>query len=135
MTFNKTENRMKTAEEILRKYIPLPRSIGEANDDINILKAMEEYASQPKWISVEDRPLILKFSEEEWICTEDGEGEFLAAVPYKDKSRPDESLFWIRHCIIVDEAGLCIVGDEHYESAGYSIKDVTHWQPITPPTT
>ena len=32
------------AEEILRKYLPPPTNEGEKNDDINILKAMQEYA-------------------------------------------------------------------------------------------
>jgi hypothetical protein len=46
---------MKTAEEVLRKHIPSPNNEGEKNDDSHILKAMEEYSSQDKWIGVEDR--------------------------------------------------------------------------------
>lgn len=35
-----------TAEYVLRKYIPKPINEAEKNDDLNIIKAMEEYASQ-----------------------------------------------------------------------------------------
>ena len=37
---------MKTAEETLRKYLPPPTNEGEKNDDINIVKSMQDYAKQ-----------------------------------------------------------------------------------------
>lgn len=84
------------------------------------------------WISVEDRPLFKKHDDSLIIITEDGEKEFLAAVPYKDKQKPMEDLWWIRHCII-EESGLCVVGDDINEPAGWELEDVTHWQPLPAP--
>lgn len=44
---------MKTAEEILKTY---PRFVGDGDyDEVHIISAMEEYASQPRWISVKDK--------------------------------------------------------------------------------
>lgn len=38
------------AEKTFRKYIPEPTNEGERNDDINIVKAMEDYAeAYRKW--------------------------------------------------------------------------------------
>lgn len=44
---------MKTAKEILRKHIPEPTNEGEKNDDVNIIKAMEEYAKQISFEEIE----------------------------------------------------------------------------------
>jgi len=35
-----------SCEDVLRKHIPKPINEAEKNDDINIIKAMEEYAGQ-----------------------------------------------------------------------------------------
>ena len=87
------------------------------------------------WISVEERPLFTKDEKGNWTCTEDGDKEFIAAVPYVDKKRPEEiNLWWIRHCVVEDAIGLCVVGDDDNEPAGWQLEDVTHWMPwVVPP--
>lgn len=85
------------------------------------------------WHSVEDRPLFTKDERGNWICTEDGDGEFIAALPYNDSKRPNEDLWWIRHCVVEDETGLCVVGDDYNEPAGWNLEDVTHWMPMPSP--
>ena len=63
-----------------------------------------------------------------WTCTEDGDKEFIAAVPYADSKRPDETnLWWIRHCVVEDEIGLCVVGDDDNEPAGWQLENVVYW--------
>jgi len=81
-----------------------------------------------KFHSVEDRPLFID-TPQGWVCTEDGEGEFMAAVPYNDARRPGEDLWWIRHCLI-NEDGLCVVCDDEVEVAGWNLDQVTHWCPV-----
>ena len=86
------------------------------------------------WISVDDRPLFTEDAEGNWTCTEDGEGEFLAAVQYSDNRRPDEkNLWWIRVCVVVDQIGLCVVVDDDSEPAGWNLNQVTYYIPITYP--
>ena len=85
------------------------------------------------WHSVEDRPLFTKDERGYWICTEDGDGEFIAALPYNDSKRPNEDLWWVRHCVVEDETGLCVVGDDDNEPAGWELEDVTHWMPMPSP--
>jgi len=41
-----------------------------------------------EWISVKDRPLYEIDNAGNWICTKDGDNEFIAAVPYVDTKRP-----------------------------------------------
>jgi len=74
------------------------------------------------WRSVEQFPLFT-IGELGWEATEDGNKEFLAAVPTNKG-------WWIRHCVLQDETGLCVVGDDDNEPAGWDMKDVTHWKPI-----
>jgi hypothetical protein len=85
------------------------------------------------WISVDDRPLFTKDKKGNWICTDDGDKEFFAAVPYTDKNKPNKDLWWIRHCVIEDETGLCVVGDDVNEPAGWQLENVTHWMPLPAP--
>ena len=82
------------------------------------------------WIPVTEKPLYTKDEHEHWVCTEDGDKQFLAAIPYADKRSPGETLWWIRHCVIEDEIGLCVVGDDVNEPAGWNLEDITHWQPL-----
>lgn len=85
------------------------------------------------WISVEDWPLFTKSPEDFWTLTEAGQGEFLAAVPFNDQTRPKETnLWWIKHCVI-DDGGLKVVGGDDNEPAGWSLEDVTHYFPIPKP--
>lgn len=87
--------------------------------------------AQTNWISVEDRPLFTIDENGHWVCTEDGDKEFIAAVACEE---PSGIKWWIRHCVVEDSVGLCIVGDYENEPAGYMLSDVTHWQPLpTPP--
>lgn len=80
---------------------------------------------ESRWISVKDRPLVNK-TERGWVSTEDGDNEFLAAVELTNG-------WWIKHCVLEDEIGLCVVGDSENEPAGYLIEDVLFYQHITPP--
>jgi hypothetical protein len=88
------------------------------------------------WISVNERPLIayeMLGDRRIWVCTDDGMQEFMAAVPYRDKNDPDNTLWWIRHCVIEDEKGLCVVGDDDNEPAGWTIDDIDYWMPLPEP--
>ncbi len=85
-----------------------------------------------EWIHVSDRPLITQKSEHAWETTEDGSEDFLAAVSYNDSSRPNETLWWVRHCVI-EESGLCVVGDDGNEPASWSVHSVEYWMPIVLP--
>jgi hypothetical protein len=88
---------------------------------------------QQGWISVEEKPLVIQTSLG-WEATNDGNGEFLAAVPYHDK-KDGKDHWWIRHCVLEDEIGLCVVGDMDNEPAGWQTTDVTHYWPLPLPPT
>jgi len=79
------------------------------------------------WIDVRDRPLITWDKYKRWECTNDGNKPFVAAVPYLKKDDPGKTFWWIRLCIMEDETGLCIMGDDDNEAAGWRIDDVTHY--------
>lgn len=83
-----------------------------------------------RWYSVENRPLFKKDVNGGWVCTEDGEKEFIAAVRYEHKQKTNEDFWWIRHCVIEDEIGLCVVGDITNEPAGWDLEDVMYWMPM-----
>lgn len=86
-----------------------------------------------EWISVADSPLLTKDIDNCWTLTDNGMKEFLAVVPYDDKTKPDEKNLWlVRHCII-DDGGLKIVGDYDNEPAGWSLEDVTHYMLLPEP--
>ena len=104
------------------------------------LEWLETFATTPSvkadgWVSVEEKPLITKDENNNWTCTEDGDKEFIAALPYTEKMKDGtyKDKWWIHHCIIEDEVGLYIVDDEGNTPAGWSIEDVTHWQPLPNP--
>lgn len=78
-----------------------------------------------EWISVNKRPLYEKTTSG-WQCTEDGDKEFLAAIK-------ESSGWWIRHCVVEDRTGLCVVGDAENEPAGYELEDVQYWMPLPEP--
>lgn len=79
-----------------------------------------------EWISVKDRPLYYN-NELGWECTEDGNNEFLAAIK-------EGGSWWIRHCVVEDQIGLMVVGDDGNEPAGYELQDVEYFMIIEPPT-
>ena len=98
---------MKTAEEILSKHNPFQNNNGNTEYFTqNIIDAMEEYANQSKWISVDER---LPEDEEECIIT---------------------------NGIVVEVAQMyggefCVI----YDLKAAIINDVTHWQPLPNPPT
>lgn len=82
------------------------------------------------WIKCSERPLFTVDEKQDWwTATEDGDKEFLAAVPTKEG-------WWIAHCILEDEVGLCIVGipDTIVNLvAPYGMSEITHWMPLPEP--
>jgi|GEM_PF-2573212 len=131
---------VKSAEEILDQYWHY--EAGKPLEHWRVLQAMEEYASQFKhslpvsdegWISCEDKPLVT-VNHFGWKVNEGVPDEFLAAIEVHN-NKTGKKYWWIRHCIIEDEIGLCIVGDDiENVPAGWEITDVEFYQPLpTPP--
>lgn len=87
---------------------------------------------EDKWISVENKPLVISIKNG-WECTDEGMKTFLAAVPYEDSRYPEKQFWWIRQCIIEEDIGLCIVGDDENTPAGWEIESITHYMIIEPP--
>lgn len=85
-----------------------------------------------EWIKTEDSPLVIA-TVFGWECTENGEKEFLAAVPHNDSRHPGHTFWWIKHCVIEDGKGLCVVGEDDNEPAAWQIDDITHYAIIEPP--
>lgn len=117
-----------TAKEYYEKTHPI--DLGVITKD-EAIKMMEEYANQ--WISVKDAPLFTIDENGNWSCTKAGDGDFLAAVTYKDSRQPDKELWWIRHCIIEDVTGLCVVGCSDNEVAGWEMSDIAFYKPTPNP--
>lgn len=96
----------------------------------------ESAAGREDWVSVEDRPLIRR-NNEWWEITEDGENEFIAAVPYCDAETddPTKDRWWIRHCYIDSEGYLNVKRDNEMDEdvAGWNVSDITHWKPLPEP--
>lgn len=92
-----------------------------------IVDELNKIHQQPtEWIPVRARPLY-KTTRNGWEVTEDGEGEFWAAVPL------DDGTWWIKHCVVEDEIGLCVVCNDDTETAGFTLEDVTHFIPLPEP--
>ena len=72
-----------------------------------------------EWISVEDKPLYTKDDNGNLTCTEEGNSEFIAAVP-------TNTGWWIRHCV-VEDSGLAVVGDCDNDVAGWELEDISHY--------
>lgn len=89
----------------------------------NIDKKPEKKDLVDTWNSVLHYPLYTLDKNGFWQCTEDGEGDFLAAVETNEG-------WWIRHCVIEDEIGLCIVYDDYNEPAPWSLNDVSYWSKL-----
>lgn len=104
--------------------------IAVLNEDI---KELKNSAALHEWISVDDRPLFTVDEKGHWTCTEDGTNDFIAALQYEDLERPNQVLWWIHHCVVEDGIGLCIVGDDSNEPAGWELECVTHWKPFPSP--
>lgn len=87
-----------------------------------------------RWISVKDKPLIHQ-NNLGWEVNKGVPDEFLAALRVTNKIDGKTS-WWIRHCVIEDETGLCVVGDDENEPCGWQITDIEFYQPIPlPPKT
>lgn len=93
--------------------------------------SVKEPKKKDPWISVEDHPLVID-TKLGWECTEAGEGEFLAAIQVHDNST-NKDHWWIRHCVIEDMIGLCVVGDDENTPAGWDAKDVQYYCPLPEP--
>lgn len=91
----------------------------------------KEPEKKDPWISVEDHPLVID-TKLGWECTEAGEGEFLAAIQVHDNTT-NKDHWWIRHCVIEDMIGLCVVGDDENTPAGWDVKDVQYYWPLPEP--
>lgn len=132
---------MKTIEQLAEERYPYSKrqfSSSWFDNDKGIDEKREGYIAgytEDKWIRVEDRPLVTR-EEKEWVCTDDGSKPFIAALQYNDSTQPGKELWWIHHCVIEDQVGLCIVGEDENTPAGWQIEDVTHWQKLpSPPKT
>ena len=127
------------AEKYLKDYNVEDILISTNEGQATISQLLTDFSTtqnKEKWISVEDRPLIEIINPNgDWQCTKDGMNEFIGCVPYNDSTRPKDDLYWIRHCIIEDEIGLCVIGDSIItEPSGWEVEHVTHWMPLpTPP--
>lgn len=83
------------------------------------------------WINVENKPLVT-VSNGGWIVNEGVPDEFLAAV-LEHNNQTGKDNWWIRHCAIIDERGLCVVTDDDHEPAGWEISDVLFYWPFPLP--
>lgn len=86
-----------------------------------------------EWISTKDRPLYIINEKGWWECTEDGDKPFMAAIPYHNEEGPEKIHWWVHHCVIEDEVGLCVVGEDENIPAGFDMKDVEYYIPIPKP--
>lgn len=84
-----------------------------------------------EWISVKDRPLFTKDEKGRWTATEDGDKDFIAAVPYYENGKGYK--WWIRHCVLEDVTGLCVVADAYNDPAGWHHEDIEYWMPLPSP--
>jgi hypothetical protein len=109
----------------------------EIHHATNRAKGWLEKITLPKdtagWVSVEDRPLVTYNDKGHWEATEDGDKDFIAAVPYAYSDSDNVLQWWIRHCRLHPIAGLCQVIKCHAEPVSWDINDVTHWQPLPQP--
>ncbi len=80
-----------------------------------------------EWIDVNERPLIT-MEGENWVCTDDGDKPFIAAIETNKG-------WWIRLCVMEDRVGLCVMGDDDNEPAGWDVKDVQFYMHLPKPPT
>lgn len=126
---------------ILKKYGEEQQLEGYERGLKDAKKAIENITPNPPlinnsdspWYCVSDRPLFTKDKEGNWICTKDGDKEFIAAVPYTSSNHPGKQLWWIKQCVIEDDIGLCVVGDDENQPAGWELEAISHFIPITIP--
>ena len=80
-----------------------------------------------EWISVEDKPLVIMDDKEErWTCTENGCKEFMALTWFTNINT-GEVTPWMHHCLIEDEIGLCVVGEDGNDSASIQPWEVSYY--------
>lgn len=94
----------------------------------SILSNPREWNLAGSWVKASEHPLITRDEKGHWTCTEAGDKEFIAAVSYVDKNFPGKTLWWMKHCVIEDETGLCVVGDIDNEPGPWEIDRVTIYE-------
>ena len=107
-------------------------NLSDLVSEIDKLSTTQPTKVDEGWVSVEDRPLFT-IESNGWVCTEEGDKEFIAAVPYRRESKPNEDFWWIRHCVVEDETGLCVVGNDYNDPAEWDLEDVTHYKLLSEP--
>lgn len=85
-----------------------------------------------EWIDVKDSPLFTKDEKGRWTCTDAGSKDFLAAILINNMAT-NKTEWWIRHCAIEDDIGLCVVGDVENDPAGWQLEDVQFYIPLPSP--
>lgn len=117
-------------KKLIEKYV---------NSAIRIFEEQLLNNNSDGWISTEDKPLVSYCSGQDydgkehkmWQVNEGVPDEFLAALEVCDKIG-NITHWWIRHCVIEDETGLCVVGDDENVPAGWQITDVEFYRPLPP---
>ena len=88
-----------------------------------------EVSTQKEWISVKEKPLYESVEGDDFILTNAAEGEFIGAVPVFNNVTKETS--WeVHHYVIEDEVGLCVVGEDGNEPAGWGVEDIELYMPI-----
>jgi hypothetical protein len=84
------------------------------------------------WVSVGEKPLV-SFDENKYWTVNDGiPDEFFAAILVHN-NKTGKDYWWMRHCIIKDETGLCVVTDDDEEPSGWDIQSVQYWRKLPSP--
>lgn len=84
-----------------------------------------------EWIDNDVKPLV-KETPTGWITTENCPDQFIAALQYCD-NETGKQYWWIHHCIIEENIGLCVVGEDDNQPAGWNITDIEYYYPIPKP--
>lgn len=121
-----------TQDEIIQKHFNFKHSVDRFSLRREVRGAMDEWNKESpnntlKWIDARERPLVTYNENGHWECTNAGNKEFVAAIPYQNTEYSGKQFWWIRLCVLEDEIGLCVVGDDDNEPAGWNIDDVTHY--------
>lgn len=100
---------------------------------VNTKRQMSNTKSHTPWVSVKEAPLFTVNERGEWECTEAGNGQFLAALEYIDTKGDGSKQWWVRHCVVMDIVGLCVITEDDAEPAGWELDDVEYYMPISTP--
>jgi len=116
---------MKTAEEILKERYP--ELYEDKTTFFTALSAMEEYANQSKWISVEDR--LPEIGERALVIGWSSTDYRYSSSVYNNDSEPEQYIVvWdgknSTTVAAIDDGAFC--GNYQY----ICIDNITHWQPL-----